>query len=92
MKEAKYWVRAIISVAIILSFVFSWNEFLFAFILTRGGVRTIPVLIPMLYGGHDILYGEVSAISMVATIPMIILVTFFHKYLVTGLSLGAIKE
>jgi len=74
-----------------LCFVFSWNEFLFAFLLTRGAVRTIPVLIPMLYGGHDILYGEVSAISMVATIPMIILVIFFRRYLVTGLTLGAIK-
>jgi len=81
-----------IAATAVLCFVFSWNEFLFAFLLTRGGVRTIPVLIPMLYGGHDILYGEVSAISMVATIPMIVLVIFFHRYLVTGLSLGAVKE
>jgi multiple sugar transport system permease protein len=72
-------------------FVFSWNEFLYALLLTRGGVRTLPVLIPQLYGGHDILYGEVSAITIFAIVPIIVLIIFFQRYLVRGLTLGAVE-
>jgi len=72
-------------------FLFSWNEFLYALLLTRGKVRTLPVLIPQLYGGHDILYGEVSAITIFAIVPVIILVIFFQRYLVKGLTFGAIE-
>lgn len=80
-----------IAATALLTFIFSWNEFLFALLLTRNQVRTLPVLIPQLYGGHDILYGEVSAITILATIPAIVLVLLFQRYLVSGLTLGAVK-
>lgn len=76
----------------VLLFVFSWNEFLYALLLTRGAVRTLPILIPQLYGGSDMLYGEVSAVTLCGVIPAIVLVIFFQRYLVRGLSFGAIKE
>ena len=75
----------------VLLFVFSWNEFLYALLLTRGSIRTLPVLIPQLYGGHDILYGEVAAVALCAVVPAIVLVVFFQRYMVRGLSFGAVE-
>jgi ABC-type glycerol-3-phosphate transport system permease component len=44
-----------------------------------------------LYGGHDILYGEVAAVTLCAVVPAIVLVVFFRKYMVRGLSFGAVE-
>ncbi|PMQ00861.1 MAG: hypothetical protein CBR30_09065 [Dictyoglomus sp. NZ13-RE01] len=78
-------------VATLFVFVFAWNEFLFALIFTRSSVTTLPVVLSELIGGHGIQWGELSALSLVATIPSILLVIFFQKYLVRGLTFGAIK-
>jgi len=78
-------------VATLFVFVFAWNEFLFALIFTRSSVRTLPVVLTELIGGHGIQWGELSALSLVATIPSILLVIFFQRYLVRGLTFGAIK-
>lgn len=72
-------------------FIFSWNEFLFALILTRSRVQTLPVVIPGLVGGHEILWGEISAISTIAIVPVIVLAFALQRYLVRGLTLGALK-
>jgi len=76
----------------LLTFLFSWNEFLYALMLTRGKVKTLPVLVPELYGGHVILYGEVCALSIFSIIPVVFVSIFFQRYLVGGLTLGALKE
>ena len=72
-------------------FIFSWNEFLFALILTRSHVRPLTVVITSLIGGHEILWGEISAVGTMASIPAIVLAIFLQKYLVRGLTLGAVK-
>jgi len=72
-------------------FIFSWNEFLFALILTRSHVRPLTVVITSLIGGHEILWGEISAVGTMASIPVIALAIFLQRYLVRGLTLGAIK-
>jgi multiple sugar transport system permease protein len=75
----------------LFSFIFSWNEFMFALLLTRRNVRTLTIIVPSLVGGHEILWGEIAAIGTVAIIPGIILSLLLQRYLVRGLSLGAVK-
>ncbi len=72
-------------------FIFSWNEFLFALILTRSHVRPLTVVITSLIGGHEILWAEISAVGTMASIPVIVLAIFLQRYLVRGLTLGAVK-
>jgi multiple sugar transport system permease protein len=78
-------------VSALFVFVFAWNEFLFALMFTRANVRTLPVVLSELIGGHGIQWGELSALSLIAIIPGVILVVFFQKYLVRGLTFGAVK-
>ncbi len=75
----------------LFSFVFAWNEFMFALLLTRRNVRTLTIIVPSLVGGHEILWGEIAAIGMVAILPGIILSLLLQRYLVRGLSMGAVK-
>jgi len=80
----------LIATAVML-FMFSWNEFLIQLFLTRSAVKPLPTLIPRFYGGHDILYGVVCAVAFIASLPPIIIVAIFQKYLVRGLTMGYIK-
>jgi len=75
----------------ILTFLFSWNEFLFAFILTSRDARTIPVLILALSGTHKLDWPMMAAISTIAMIPAFLFIHSVQKYIVRGLTLGAIK-
>ena len=72
-------------------FVFSWNEFMFALLFTRRNVRTLTIIVPSLVGGHEILWGEIAAIGTLAIIPGVLLSLLLQRYLVRGLSLGAVK-
>jgi multiple sugar transport system permease protein len=75
----------------LFSFIFAWNEFMFALLLTRRSVRTLTIIVPSLVGGHEILWGEIAAIGTVAIIPGIVLSLLLQRYLVRGLTLGAVK-
>jgi multiple sugar transport system permease protein len=72
-------------------FMFSWNEFFFALILSRSNVTPITVVIAGMIGGHEILWAEISAVAAMASIPIIVLAVFLQRYLVRGLTLGAVK-
>jgi multiple sugar transport system permease protein len=78
-------------VTALFSFVFAWNEFMFALLLTRRSVRTLTIIVPSLVGGHEILWGEIAAIGTIAIIPGIALSVLLQRYLVRGLTLGALK-
>jgi len=80
-----------IMVVTLFSFIFAWNEFMFALLLTRRSVRTLTIIVPSLVGGHEILWGEIAAIGVVAIIPGIVLSILLQRYLVRGLTLGALK-
>ena len=80
-----------LATASLFSFIFSWNEFMFALLLTRRNVRTLTVVVGSLVGGHEILWGEIAAIGVIAIIPGILLAIFLQKYIIRGLTLGAIK-
>ncbi len=76
----------------ILVFIFSWNEFLFALTFSSSlASRTIPVAIALFPGVHEIPWGEISAASIVVTIPLIFLIFACQKRIVAGLTAGAIK-
>lgn len=75
----------------LLAFMFAWNEFLLALFLTRSEVRTLPVALSSLVGGHEILWGEIGALAMLAIVPVIVLAVVVQRYVVRGLTLGAVK-
>jgi len=79
--------------AAILSFIFSWNEFLFTLYLTRSSIRTIPVAMSTFdssSGGTE--WGFLAAAGAAAMIPVFIFILFVQRHLVRGLTLGAIKS
>ena len=79
--------------AALFVFIGSWNNFLFAYMLTSGeAVRTLPVLLRIFVGGDSGVYwGTVMAGAVLTTLPVALLFLFFQRYLVSGLSAGAVK-
>jgi multiple sugar transport system permease protein len=75
----------------ILCFILSWNEFLYAFILVAFEGRTLTVGIPGLITPHGTLWGQVAAVAVVATLPIIVFTMLVQKHLVRGLTFGAVK-
>ena len=75
----------------VFTFVFAWNEFIFALILTRTEVITFPVQLTHYMGGQSNFWSKISAMSVLGTLPVFIAVTLLQRYLVRGISLGAVK-
>jgi ABC-type glycerol-3-phosphate transport system permease component len=76
----------------ILTFLYCWNEFLFALSFTLGPERyTVPVAIALFRGRYQVPWGEVLAGAIVATIPVVVLVVVFQRHIVAGLTAGASK-
>jgi ABC-type glycerol-3-phosphate transport system permease component len=76
----------------ILIFLYSWNEFLFAFSFTLGPDRyTVPVAITLFRGQYQIPWGVVLAAATVATVPVALVVFAFQRRIVAGLTAGAIR-
>ncbi len=75
----------------IFAFVFSWNEFLFALILTRTEVITFTVQISQYFGSQSTFWAKIAAMSVLGTLPVFVAVSLLQRYLVRGISLGAVK-
>jgi multiple sugar transport system permease protein len=78
----------------ILTFIFAWNEFIFALtFMTREEMKTIPVGAAQLGGASvfEIPYGPIAAATIVGTLPLVLLVLFFQRKIIQGLSAGAVK-
>ena len=75
----------------ILCFILSWNEFLYAFILVAFEGRTLTVGIPGLMTPHGTLWGQVAAVAVIATLPIIAFTMLVQRHLVRGLTFGAVK-
>jgi multiple sugar transport system permease protein len=75
----------------IFAFVFSWNEFLFALVLTRTEVITFTVQVSQYFGSQSTFWAKIAAMSVLGTLPVFIAVTMLQRYLVRGISLGAVK-
>jgi multiple sugar transport system permease protein len=75
----------------LFSLIFVWNEFTYAVILTRTRVSPLPVILPSLMESHYILWGDIAAMATVAAVPVVAICFFLQRYLVRGLSFGAIR-
>lgn len=76
----------------ILTFIYCWNEFLFALSFTLGPERhTVPVAIALFRGQYQVPWGEILAAAVVATAPVAAIVLLFQKRIVQGLTSGAVK-
>lgn len=77
---------------IVLCILFSWNDFLFASIIGSGGAKTLPVATRELVTPTSIQWGKIMAAGVITSVPMTLLGLLIRKYLVTGLTMGAVKE
>ena len=75
----------------VFTFVFAWNEFLFALVLTRTEVTTYTVQVTHYFGGQSNFWAKIAAMSVLGTIPVFIAVATMQRYLVRGISMGAVK-
>jgi multiple sugar transport system permease protein len=75
----------------IFAFIFAWNEFLFALVLTRTEVTTYTVQVTHYFGGQSNFWTKIAAMSVLGTLPVFVAVVFMQRYLVRGISLGAVK-
>ena len=78
----------------ILTFIAAWNEFIFALtFITEETMKTVPVASAQLGSASvfEIPYGPIAAATVVGTIPLVILVLFFQRQIVQGLTAGAVK-
>ncbi len=77
----------------ILVFIAAWNEFLFALTInTDDKFKTVPVGIAMFQGQYTIPWGEISAATVIVTVPLVILVLIFQGRIVSGITAGSVKE
>jgi len=74
-----------------LSFILLWNEFLFALFITGKNTRTLPVEIYTSIGYYELDWAKLSTIAVFAIIPAIIFISLTQKYIVRGLTMGAVK-
>jgi trehalose/maltose transport system permease protein len=76
----------------ILTFIFAWNEFLFAttFLFTPD-TQPVTVVIPNFASQYTVDYGAQAAAAVVVTVPLVILVLIFQRRIVSGLTAGAVK-
>jgi multiple sugar transport system permease protein len=77
---------------VVLCVLFAWNDFLFAAIIGSGGAKTLPVATRELVQPQNIQWGAIMAAGVVTTAPMMLLGLVIRKYLVSGLTMGAVKE
>jgi multiple sugar transport system permease protein len=80
-----------VAVSAIFSFIFSWNELLYALVLTRNVARTAPVTATSFMSGYDLPWGEIMATGTLIVFPVIIFALMVSKHLVQGLTMGAVK-
>jgi len=76
----------------IICMILSWNEFLFALVLTFSqNAQTFPIGISNFIGEHGQQFGEMSAAALGGLVPIYVLAFIFQRYLIEGLSSGAVK-
>lgn len=80
-----------IATAGILSFIFSWNNFMFALVLSGANTKTLPVAVFDFVGYASIDWGGLMAAATVVTLPIMVIALFTQKYIVSGLTAGATK-
>ena len=75
-----------------LSFIFSWNEFIFVLVLGFNRAITIPITIAGALTTKGLEFWKVATMSLIGVIPVVVLATLISRFLIRGLTMGAIKE
>jgi len=69
-----------------------WNEYLYALTLTKtNAVRTVPIGIASMMGQYAFQWSNIMAMSILGSLPVIIIALFFQKYFIAGMTVGAVK-
>jgi multiple sugar transport system permease protein len=71
--------------------IWSWNEFLFSFLFSRNVALPITVLISSFWGSIDVQYGTMAAGAAISILPTLIAAWFMQRYIIRGLTFGAVK-
>lgn len=80
-----------VTVATILAFIFSWNNFVFAMVLAGRETRTLPVAVNNMLTFEQIAWGPLSAAALLVTLPVLLLTLLAQKQIVAGLTAGGVK-
>lgn len=80
-----------IAAAAILAFIFSWNNFLFALVLSSTNTKTVPVAVSSYVGYNYVDWGQLTAAASVITVPVLVLALFVQRHIVKGLVAGGIS-
>lgn len=80
-----------ITVATILSFIFSWNNFIFGVVLAGRATRTLPVAVYNVLTFEQISWGPLAAAALIVTAPVLLLTLLMQKEIVAGLTAGGVK-
>ena len=80
-----------ITVACILAFIFSWNNFVFAAVLGSRTTRTLPAAVYNVLTFEQLAWGPLAAAAIVVTVPVLLLTIFIQKEIVAGLTAGGVK-
>jgi multiple sugar transport system permease protein len=70
----------------------SWNEFLIPVIMAGENAKTLPVFVASFISNKNLDWGPMAAAATVAMVPIVALTVFIQRWLVTGLSSGAVKD
>ncbi len=81
-----------LAITFILTWIFAWNEYLFAATLSSANARTITTRLAEYVTTTGTNYGELAAVAFIATLPAILILVFVQRYIVTGLTFGAVKS
>ena len=81
-----------IAAASLLAFIYAWNNFIFALILGSSKVQPVTVSALKFITAEKLRYGDIAAACIIAAIPILILSLYAQRYMVRGLSLGAVKK
>jgi multiple sugar transport system permease protein len=80
-----------IATATILSFIFSWNNFIFAVVLAGRETRTLPVAVFNVLTFEQLRWGALAAAALIVTLPVLVLAVLVQRQIVAGLTAGGMK-
>lgn len=83
--------RAGLFATAVFTFIFAWNDFLFALILTKSEVVTYTVKVTGYFGSQSTFWSKIGALSMLGVLPMMLVVGTMQRFIVRGMSMGAVK-
>jgi ABC-type glycerol-3-phosphate transport system permease component len=80
-----------VAVTAIFTFMFAWNEYLMALVLTSREATTVPVTVSKFIQAYSILWGDVGASATIELLPVLVVVFLLQRHIMRGITLGAVK-